>query len=806
MNQTKSPFDVVNVRQFIAFRVFFNCRFYYPVFTILFLDLGLTLSQFALLNVAWAITIVLLEVPSGAMADIIGRRKLMVTAGVLMVVEMSVLAFMPRGNPDLLFAVFLVNRVLSGAAEAAASGADEALAYDALKIEGDVEDWGRVLDRQIRYRSLASILAMTIGAAVYDPALVRTFIHWLGWDVTITQETTLRFPLYLTLLMALLTLRATIKMREIDLEADEDGPHDGEPLGKSIVRAFRLTFRAGRWILQTPFALVIILAGLMFDHVLRLQITLSSQYYRLIELPEASYGLISSARSVMGLFVPAIALAMVRRYSPTRNFFIMAALAFVGLYGLTFFLAFLGADSHAAFVLYHVFYPVLRQQLSQPDHGITPTGHGAQLQGPILQPGLRDHRHSVFRVVIFPQKRYGKRYRERGSDDGGYCGPGLPVFRGLVPLVLSGGLGRVGRVRPIPAKGQPRTQDIQIKWIRKKLEYSQLELVTVTKGGDIMTEATKNKNGVKIILGTMTFAQQVNDALAKELIDMFLDAGHLHIDTAYKYVDGLTEELLGRVLTPSYREKIHLATKAAPGDGGGLSPENLKNQVETSLKRLKTDWVDLLYLHMPDPDTPVEASLAACQELRDQGKFLDLGLSNYSSWQVADICHICQKNGWPKPMVYQGMYNAVTRVVEGELFPALDYFDLAFYAYNPLAGGFLTGKHLGAAKVPDQGRFAVLPFYKDRYWKEAYFDAQEQIRAACAEAGLTMVEAAFRYLVHHSGLKAARGDGVILGISTAEQLAGNLAAVSAGPLPEPITQAMDAAWTVAKQDAPIYYR
>ena len=109
----------------------------------MFLDFGLTLDQFALLNAAWAAAIVLLEVPSGALADTIGRRKLLVITGILMVIEIAILCFVPLGNVTLLFAVFVVNRILSGAAEAAASGADEALAYDALQAEGMADQWGR---------------------------------------------------------------------------------------------------------------------------------------------------------------------------------------------------------------------------------------------------------------------------------------------------------------------------------------------------------------------------------------------------------------------------------------------------------------------------------------------------------------------------------------------------------------------------------------------------------------------------------------------------------------------------------------
>jgi len=165
--RTKSPYKIRNVRLFIAFRVFFNCRFYYPVFTILFLDYGLTLEQFALLNAAWAATIVLLEVPSGALADTVGRRNLLVFTGILMVIEMMLLCFAPRGNAQLLFPIFLVNRILSGAAEASASGADEAIAYDSLQPEGDIRDWPRGLEKQMWARSSPCIIAMSLGAAGY---------------------------------------------------------------------------------------------------------------------------------------------------------------------------------------------------------------------------------------------------------------------------------------------------------------------------------------------------------------------------------------------------------------------------------------------------------------------------------------------------------------------------------------------------------------------------------------------------------------------------------------------------------------
>ena len=334
----KSPYKIRNIRLFIAFRVFFNCRFYYPVFTILFLDYGLTLEQFALLNAVWAATIVLLEVPSGALADTVGRRNLLVFTGILMVIEMMLLCFAPRGNAQLLFPIFLVNRVLSGAAEASASGADEAIAYDSLQAEGDIADWPRVLEKQMWARSSAFIVAMSLGAAVYDPDLMQAVADWLGINIVLNQGITLRIPPLLTLFMAILTLITALRMRE----SEHLNQRENAGRGTSITDALKLTFAAGGWILRTPFALVIILAGMVFDNCIRMIITLNSQYYRLIDLPEATFGLIGSGLAILGLVMPRVARGMVQTHTPAFNLSIMGVLTLLGLVGMTFFWPIIG--------------------------------------------------------------------------------------------------------------------------------------------------------------------------------------------------------------------------------------------------------------------------------------------------------------------------------------------------------------------------------------------------------------------------------------------------------------------------------
>ncbi|MCE5263457.1 MAG: aldo/keto reductase [Deltaproteobacteria bacterium] len=309
----------------------------------------------------------------------------------------------------------------------------------------------------------------------------------------------------------------------------------------------------------------------------------------------------------------------------------------------------------------------------------------------------------------------------------------------------------------------------------------------------------------RIILGTMNFGEQVDEPAADRMLSMFLDRGYAEIDTASKYTGGASEEILGRLLTPERRGKVYLATKANPLSGGGLGPESLTRQVDTSLRRLNTDHVDLLYLHMPDLKTPIEITLEACAKLHAEGKFREFGLSNYASWQVADIWHLCERNGWKAPSVYQGRYNAVSRDVESELFPAVRRFGIRFYAYNPLAGGLLSGKYSRIDDLPHEGRFAIKASYRERFWKKSYFDAMAVIREAAEQEGLTLLRAALRWILKYSHLQTSSGDGVILAASNLTQWETNLNSLR-GELPAKVVEAIDQAWEMARPDCPSYSR
>ncbi|MBR3016532.1 MAG: aldo/keto reductase [Clostridia bacterium] len=309
---------------------------------------------------------------------------------------------------------------------------------------------------------------------------------------------------------------------------------------------------------------------------------------------------------------------------------------------------------------------------------------------------------------------------------------------------------------------------------------------------------------VNLILGTMTFGESVFLPDVGEFINAFLDDGYDELDTAYVYNDGNCERLLGEVLSRLNRP-YRVATKVNPRITGRLDAEAAYMQVNESLERMNLKSVDTVFLHFPDPATPVESVLGAIADLHDQGKYRELGLSNFPAWMVADVWHICDKRGWVKPTVYEGMYNPLTRFAERELNACLDHFGMRYYAYNPLCGGLLTGRYEKYEDAPTDGRFTHRPGYQNRYWKKSYFDAVALLKAQCEKHGITTVEATYRWMMNHSMLRGDRGDAVIIGASKLNHLQQNLSAVKNGPLPQEIAAAFEQAWQITKGDSPEYF-
>lgn len=205
-----------------------------------------------------------------------------------------------------------------------------------------------------------------------------------------------------------------------------------------------------------------------------------------------------------------------------------------------------------------------------------------------------------------------------------------------------------------------------------------------------------------------------------------------------------------------------------------------------------------------------------------QGKFRQLGLSNFAAFEVAEIAMTCKYRGWVRPTVYEGLYNCMQRGIEAELVPVCRRYGIAIVAYSVTAGGLLSGviRTTDTTKIAETSRFSNKHNgpgnnYKERYLKDVVLEARSIIETAAAAHDIALLEAVWRWTVHHSALRVATAannfdsshkDGVILGVSSVTQLAQNLDAIEKGPLPADVVAAFDKAWTMAKGEQANYYR
>lgn len=308
----------------------------------------------------------------------------------------------------------------------------------------------------------------------------------------------------------------------------------------------------------------------------------------------------------------------------------------------------------------------------------------------------------------------------------------------------------------------------------------------------------------RLCMGTMTFGSQVDQAEAQRMTDYCLDQGIRFFDTANVYNQGVSEEIVGRCLKGK-RDKAILASKACnamerPRAYSGLSRQAMRWALEDTLQRLGMDYVDLYYLHRPDYSTPIEESLETLEELRREGKIRYGAISNYSAWQHTEILWLCEKNGWQAPRVAQQMYNVITRNLEQEYVPFAKRFEVSIVAYNPLAGGLLTGKQSAAAPVAGS-RFDGNQQYRSRYWHAQYFEAVEELKGIAGAHGRTLLEMSLAWLLDQEQV-----DSVILGASRLEQLQANVAAALSGPLPAEAIEASRDVWLKLRGATPQYNR
>jgi aflatoxin B1 aldehyde reductase len=288
------------------------------------------------------------------------------------------------------------------------------------------------------------------------------------------------------------------------------------------------------------------------------------------------------------------------------------------------------------------------------------------------------------------------------------------------------------------------------------------------------------------------------------ILDTFQSHGHSEIDTSRFYGGGSSEEYL-KALDWQKRNLI-MDTKFFPNVNGimgrpvtHLDIDSMRQGLSDSLAALGSQSVDLWYLHAPDRSVPIEATLRGVHDLFKEGKFKRWGVSNYMAWEVAAICELCRAHAYPLPSVYQGVYNALHRSIEAELLPCLRHYNISFYAFNPLAGGWLTGRYhrdIANAAIEPGSRFdenkAQGRMYRARYWKEEFFGALDLLREAKGEARES--EVALRWMMHHSQLKSECGDKVIIGASSQEQMVQNMEDFEKGALGEEVLKALDKGW------------
>jgi aryl-alcohol dehydrogenase-like predicted oxidoreductase len=303
--------------------------------------------------------------------------------------------------------------------------------------------------------------------------------------------------------------------------------------------------------------------------------------------------------------------------------------------------------------------------------------------------------------------------------------------------------------------------------------------------------------------GAMTFGSQTDSATAARMVDLCLDRGINFFDTANVYNDGRSETVLGETLK-GRRGRVILASKVGsqPAEPGAapLSHSAILANIDGSLRRLQTDYLDLYYLHQPDYSTRLDETLEAIDQVVRAGKVRHLATSNFAAWQMCRMLWISETQHYQPPMVSQPLYNLLARGIEQEYVPFCRESGVSIVVYNPLAGGLLTGKQQRARPLPGT-RFDNNPLYLNRYWHPAVFDAVDALRAVAGAGGRSLIDLSLNWLLHHTA-----ADCVILGASKLEQLEHNLDAFERGPLPDDSVAACDTAWRALRGVSPKYNR
>lgn len=287
----------------------------------------------------------------------------------------------------------------------------------------------------------------------------------------------------------------------------------------------------------------------------------------------------------------------------------------------------------------------------------------------------------------------------------------------------------------------------------------------------------------ELALGTMTFGRETEEKTAARILDMFLDIGGNLIDEAniYGRVRGASEEVVGRLIQGK-RDKVILTTKAFfPEDSGtpnsgGLFRRHLIKSLNESLRRLRTDYVDIFFLHCEDALAPIEETLATLDNLVREGKICYIGASNFTAWKIMKGLGISERNGWARFICIQPQYSLVVRDIEREHVPMCLGENIGILTWAPLAGGFLTGKYEHKTVPSGEGRVATKPKIDTDSWDnratERNFNIVDKVKETAKARGKTCSQVALNWLVCKPWVTAP-----ILGVRTIEQAEDNFGCI-----------------------------
>uniref|UniRef100_A0A093XWK6 Aflatoxin B1 aldehyde reductase member 4 n=1 Tax=Talaromyces marneffei PM1 TaxID=1077442 RepID=A0A093XWK6_TALMA len=314
---------------------------------------------------------------------------------------------------------------------------------------------------------------------------------------------------------------------------------------------------------------------------------------------------------------------------------------------------------------------------------------------------------------------------------------------------------------------------------------------------------------VEIAYGGSVFSPSKGFTAEKsvKILEYLSENGIKTIDTSEIYPG--SEELLGEADAVSLG--FDIATKV--GAGGSPTPatrENVVRSGEASLSKLKTNQVDVLFIHGFDKRVPLEETLEGFNELHKRGAFKRFGVSNFSAEEIEDVVRISKERGFVLPSVYEGNYNAIDRLIEKKIFPTIRKYNMAFYAYSPIAGGFLS-KTPGYIKQGGEGRWDPNTFFGKLY--HAMYNKPNVLeflgkfgQIASAKAQCSQAETAYRWIAYHSELKGELGDKIIIGARFGSQLTEVLDALKRGPLSAETVKHIDGLWDIVKDDPPVEHR